>query len=393
MRKHVPASLAVSFAVAVILLGRCGPDGERESEFLRYWNEHPAAPIDYVLDKFASHKWVFLGEYHRVKHDVDLLASLIPALHEKTEVRCLAWEFLDHEAAEEANRLITAPEYDRAATIAFFRGQVATWSYEEYLNIYHAAWESNKRWAAEKGPFLFVGLHPGIRWDLVNYGTEEEAAREKAKQERYDELMARWLAEDVLSPGRPALISTGIAHSTAKFDEYYVGQGDRRLVRMGNMVYREPYKKDMFFIALHAPFYDSGARADIYPFDGILDRLMRSYGRDIGFDVIGTPFAALTHKNRSEYSITAYTFGDLYDGYIIFRTPIKEYVGMTCIPEWISTQADFEQYWRNLPNKEASVEFSTIPFEEFRKTFCSGNPDYGEGFSRRFRRLPDIEAP
>jgi hypothetical protein len=74
-----------------------------------------------VLSKCASHKWVFLGEYHRVKHDVDLVASLIPALHEKTAVRCLAWEFLTYEATEEANRLITAPEYDRVAMIAFFR--------------------------------------------------------------------------------------------------------------------------------------------------------------------------------------------------------------------------------------------------------------------------------
>ncbi len=390
MRRYASAPLTVLLAAAVILLGRCGTGGTGEASLQHYWEKHPSSPVDYVLAKFASRKWVFLGEYHRVKHDVDLVASLVPALHEKTAVRCLAWEFLDHEAAEEANRLITAPEYDRAATIAFFRGQVAAWSYEEYLNIYHAAWESNKRWASEKGPFTFVGLHPGIRWDLVNYGTEEEATRERAKQEHYDELMARWLEEDVLSPGRPALIYSGIAHSTAKFDEYYVGQDGRRLARMGNMVYKDPYKKDMFFIALHAPFYDSGARADIYPFDGALDRLMRSYGKDIGFDVIGTPFAALSHKNRSEYSITAYTFGDLYDGYIIFKTPIKEYVGMTCIPEWISTQADFEQYWRNLPNKEASVEFSKIPFQEFRKTFCSGNPDYGKGFSRRFRRLPDI---
>lgn len=391
MNSRAPKSLLVVLIVAIAVLGRCGPGEAEEASLLRYWKRYQASPLDYVIAKFATHKWVFLGEYHRIKHDVDLVASLIPALHEKTRVRCLAWEFLGHEAADEANRLITAPEYDRGAMIAFFRRQAVTWSYEEYLNVYRAAWESNKRLADEKGSFLFVGLHPGIRWDLINYGTEEEAARERAKQEGYDELMARWLEEDVLTPGRPALIYTGIAHSTAKFDEYYVGQKSRRLVRMGNMVYKDPYKRNMCFVALHAPFYDSGTRTDIYPFDGILDRLMKSYRKDIGFDVTGTPFAGLTHKDRSEYSITAYAFGDLYDGYIMFKTPIKECVGMTCIPDWITTEADFEYYWRNIPNKEASVEFSKIPFEEFRKTFCTGNPDYGEGFKRRFRRLPDVE--
>ncbi len=306
MKKHALILLFPALAAALIVFARCSPGDTGESALLHYWEKHPASPLDYVVAKFASHKWVFLGEHHRVKHD--------------------------------------------------------------------------------------VGLHPGIRWDLVNYGTEEESAREKAKQERYDELMARWLEEDVLLPGRPALVYTGVAHSMAKYDEYYVGQGARQLVRMGNMVYTDPYKRDMFFVALHAPFYDSGTRADIYPFDGALDRLMLSYRKDIGFDVKGSPFAGLTHKNRSEYSITAYAFGDLYDGYIMFKTPIKDYVGMTCIPEWISTEADFKQYWRNLPNKEASIEFSKTPFEEFRKTFCSGNPDYGEGFKRRFRRLPEIES-
>jgi hypothetical protein len=63
---------------------------------------------------------------------------------------------------------------------------------------------------------------------------------------------------------------------------------------------------------------------------------------------------------------------------------------MTCVADWIETPQDFEHYWRNLTNKEASQEFSKIPFEEFRATFCSDNPDYGDGFARRFRRLPDI---
>jgi len=118
---------------------------------------------------------------------------------------------------------------------------------------------------------------------------------------------------------------------------------------------------------------------------------MKCFQKDIGFDVIGTPFESLVHQTRSSYSITAYTFGELYDGYIIFRTPIKQYGGISCIPDWLKTEKDFEHYWKNLANKEASLEFSKIPFEEFKKTFCSDNPAYGDSFARRFQSLPDIK--
>lgn len=237
-----------------------------------------------------------------------------------------------------------------------------------------------------------VGLHPGIRWEVIHYGTDPDAInREKDKQANYDVLMARWLEEDLLTQGKKALIATGIAHSTGKYKEYWVGQEGKQLVRMGNMVYKTPYKSKMFFIALHAPFYDSAGNRDIYPFDGVLDRLMKKFQKDIGFDVVNTPFENLSHQKRSPYSITAYSLGELFDGYIIFQTPIKQYVGISCIPDWLETESEFEHYWKNLSNKEASEEFSKIPFDEFKKTFCSGNPSYGEGFARRFRRLPDIE--
>lgn len=367
-------------------------ESQSSEKLLQYWEDHYFLPHDYVVEKFHDFNWVFLGEYHRIKHDVDLVASLIPLLHEKTNVRNLATEFLSHEASTRANELISAPEYDRAEIMNFFRNQFPTWPYEEYLNIFYVIWQSNKKYAAERGPFQMVGLGPGVRWEVINYETDPEAVkREKDKQADYDVLMAKWLEEDLLKQNKKALIYTGIAHSTAKFQEYWVGSEGKQLVRMGNMVYKDPYRSNMFFIALHAPFYDSGTRKDIYPFDGVLDKLMKSFQKDIGFDVVGTPFENLVHKSMSPFSITAYSFGQLYDGYVIFRTPIKEYRGISCIPDWLKSEKDFRQYWRNVPNKEASLEFSKIPFEQFKKTFCSDNPVYGDSFARRFQKLADIE--
>lgn len=121
---------------------------------LEYWKENYRTPETYVAEKFSDKKWVFLGEYHRIKHDVDLVCSLIPVLHEKTDVRCLALEFLDHNQTDQANEIITSEYYDDERTKNFFRKQFPDWAYEEYLNIFKAAWESNRKNAGTRGEFL-----------------------------------------------------------------------------------------------------------------------------------------------------------------------------------------------------------------------------------------------
>jgi reactive intermediate/imine deaminase len=362
------------------------------SELLEYWQAHHKTPLDYLAEKFRHERWIFVGEFHRVRHDVELIVSLVPRLHETTDVRHLAMEFLCRDHTAEANRLVTAETYDRERMIDFFREQFPGWGYEEYLEIFHSTWASNRRLAEERGNFQLVGLHPCIDWETVNYGTDPAAvAAEQKKQDRYDEIMAEVLEESVLRPGHKALIFTGIAHATGKFAEYRYGT-EEQLLRMGNLVYREPYREDMFFVALHAPFYDHGTSKEIYPFDGVLDELMLSFGKDIGFDVVGTPFGSLVHRDRSKHAITAYSFGEVYDGYVMYRTPIKEYVGVTCIDDWITDEQEFRHYTRHVTNKKAGEAFAKLSLEEFRAEHCAPRPDHGVEFSRRFRKLPDVKG-
>lgn len=366
-----------------------GPSREF-SELLEHWRSHQMPPLEYLAGKFRDQRWVIVGEFHRVRHDVQLIASLVPTLHATTDVRHLALEFLCRDDTTEANRLVGADAYDRGEIIDFFREQFPGWAYEEYLEIFRAAWASNRRRAGDRGAFRLVGLNPCIDWEIVNYGTDPATvAAERSKQERYDEIMAEALEESVLRPGHKALVYIGIAHATGKFAEYRMGT-EQQLVRMGNLVYREPYREHMFFVALHAPFYDHGSQRDIYPFDGVLDELMLSFGKDIGFDVVGTPFEDLVHTQRSRYAITAYSFGELYDGYVMFRTPIKEYVGVTCIEDWVEDEQEFRSFARGLTNKKAGEMYSKMSLEEFRASHCAPRPDHGAEFSRRFRTLPDL---
>jgi hypothetical protein len=377
----------------------CGPHAEPSAgdsptpdrtQLLQHWQSEHRTPQNYIAGKFRDKSWVFLGEYHRIRHDVNLIVSLVPILHETTDVRHLAMEFLCRDLTAEANELVTAETYDRERSIDFFREQFPGWGYEEYLEIFHSVWESNRRLAQERGTFRLLGLHPCIDWETINWGTDPVAARaERRKQERYDEIMAEALEENLLRPGHKALVFTGIAHATGKFAEYRMGT-EEQLVRMGNLVLREPYEREMFFVSLHAPFYDHAAKKEIYPFDGILDELMLSFEKDIGFDVGGTPFADLRHRERAPRSITAYSFGELYDGYVIFSTPVKEYVGVTCIDDWVTDEQELRQFARKLTNKDASERFSKVSLTEFRSDHCAPRADHGVEFRRRFRNLPDL---
>lgn len=384
-------TLAVAFIVGPVTADEKGQGSPDPSALLDWWETTGAPPLDYVVEKFDDHDWVFLGEYHRVRDDVRLVADLIPVLHERTRVRHLAIEFLCRDGNERANELITRPKWDRDEAIDFLRGQAPSWAYEEYLELYRSAWESNQVFAEDRGAFRFIGLNPCVDWEVVNYSDDPEASKaELARRDRYDEIMAEELEKNLLKPGLPALVYTGVAHSTAKFIEFRYGT-DEQLVRMGNLVRREPWTDSMFFIAMHAPFWDAGIGKEIYPFDGILDRLMLSRRAPVGFDIVGSPFARLTHASQSERSITAYSFGELYDGYIMHERPLKEAIGVTCIADWIETEEEFRHFWRNLPNKETSESFSRVPLEEFRLDHCAPRPDHGILFRKRFRNLPDLQ--
>jgi hypothetical protein len=179
-----------------------------EDAIVAAWRSNALPPVDYVVSKFAGADWVFLGEYHRIRDDVRLIAELIPALHSRTEVRHLAAEFLRRDRTAAANELITAPDVPRSDAVEFLRSQDPHWPYEEYVELLRAAWESNRVHAAQRGEFRFIGLHPGIDWEAINYGTDPDAvALERRKQDEYDAIMAAELEKHLLVPGQPALIS------------------------------------------------------------------------------------------------------------------------------------------------------------------------------------------
>ena len=55
---------------------------ERKQSLVRYLKDNWKSPEDYVVGKFVDYDLIFIGEYHRIKHDVGLIHNLIPRLYE-----------------------------------------------------------------------------------------------------------------------------------------------------------------------------------------------------------------------------------------------------------------------------------------------------------------------
>ncbi|NTV81019.1 MAG: hypothetical protein HGA24_06315, partial [Candidatus Aminicenantes bacterium] len=85
-----------------------------------YLRDKGLPPEEYSASKFRDHDIVFIGEHHFIKHDAELVRSLIPVLY-RNGVTDLGIEFGCYELQPEADALVTAEAYDegRARRLMF----------------------------------------------------------------------------------------------------------------------------------------------------------------------------------------------------------------------------------------------------------------------------------
>jgi hypothetical protein len=93
-------------------------DLDLKAKLTQYIIEHHKTPEEYVVGKFTTHDIVFLGEYHRIKHDVELVHNLIPLLYENG-VYNLGIEFANYIDQADIDRLITADSVQSVAVLGF----------------------------------------------------------------------------------------------------------------------------------------------------------------------------------------------------------------------------------------------------------------------------------
>ena len=291
-----------------------------DSTIVEYLRAHSQTPTGYVLSKATSHRITLIGEGHWLKHDVALVAGLIPALQQAGID--LALEVFP--ASEQANidELVTMPDWNDQVANAIVRA--AAWPYQEYRNLLRAAWSANQ--GADRH-IRILGLGPPQDWRDVLL----------PKGITYDEFMADLVTKHSRQTRRRVVVYCGMHHA---FTRYYQAELDNSGVamaymdRMGNILLRQ-FGEQVFVIALHKPMWCGSPAKPSYclPFGGQIDCAAASLGGPLGFDIVGSPLAEL-HFGPDDYygyGHSALRFVDYTDGYI-WSGPVTSFQSVSIIP-------------------------------------------------------------
>jgi hypothetical protein len=327
---------------------------EQEQRLVAYLKSHRKSPEDYVISKFSNHDIVFIGEYHRIKHDLELIHKLIPRLY-KAHVYNLGIEFGSYEHQDKVDRLITAKTYDENLARWLIFEQDVAWGYKEYEDIYREAWKLNRSLPKRARRFRVVNLGYRANWTARK---EEMAPADWEKvwwQGDPDVHMANVVIKEFVDKGQKALIYSGNHHAFTRYHQPIYDFENKKFLRfnttrMGNVVY-DKIGDRAFNIYLHAPWgSNSNLDVDTRPMHGVIDAVMQKLNnKPVGFDVRGTPFAAIA-DNQSYYSLgyanfTLYTYCDGY----IFQGRLEDSEGVTVDPLSI-TEANLQEAIAYLPN-------------------------------------------
>lgn len=346
-----PKAVLIVVIVLVPALAACGAretidppalDPELQAELAAWLSGHGKPPDEYVIDLFSDHDVVFLGEQHRVKHDVLFVQSILAPLH-AAGVHVLATEFGRREDQPLIDSLVTASAWhEELAREIMFREFVA-WGYREYVDIFKAAWRVNRSAPPGRAPFRVIGINDSPDWSFIE--TPEDRDKHEIMKRVWkgggEHLWAETIL-DAVGAGEKVLVHCGIHHAFTAYRQPKVHNGEFIVFseppRCGNHVY-EALGERTVTVYLHAPWngcegYGSTMR---HPADGIIDALMLATGpRPVGFDIAGGPFGELRIENAVyRHGYEDFKLSDFCDGWI-YTKPISEFEGVTPIEGWIS---------------------------------------------------------
>jgi hypothetical protein len=374
MTRPLPSLSAILFIFlqAVQTLSLPQVDSAAKDQLKVYVRSHYMTPERYVLSKFQDHDVVFLGEHHYFKHDPELVQRLIPLLY-KNGIFTLAAEFARHEDQALIEHLLNAPTYDESLARQITFNQDVFWGYQEYVDIFKAAWQLNHGLPKDARKFRILGVNCSPDWSFIQKEQDRDDGRVMRKVWRgCDEGdWARVILGEVVAKREKALVYSGLHHAFTGYRQPVYNEATHSFVRfgdvrMGNHVY-EAIGKRAVTICLHGVWFSSEgySKPETYAADGYIDAAMGEIEpqfRRAGFDTRGTPFGDLPgEKSIYKYGYDKFRFvlpmlgddvarglipwwarhdfkftlGLFCDGYI-YQKPLHEYEGVTPIKDFIN---------------------------------------------------------
>ena len=239
------------------------PDPGKLSQLLQFAESTWRSPEDYVLNAFKSHDVVFLGEFFKIKKNVELVSGLVPRLYAAV-VRNLGIEYALSDDQARIDSMLTAPAWDEAEARAITFHWLVTWGYHEYIDLYKAAWQVNRTRAAGAKPFRIIGLNVHQNWELLKEQKDLENPSIVAHifaSGVPDAHMADVIDREFTRRSEKALVFCGTQHIFTRYRSraYEKNAAAMKLPetrRTGNIVYQRIGGR-VFAISLHAPWPDA----------------------------------------------------------------------------------------------------------------------------------------
>jgi len=307
-------------------------------------------PYDYVLHEFDNHDIIFLGENHRIKHDLFFMQELIPLLYQKG-IRNMGFEFALNQDSLLIKDLITNKEFfdqEKANQIIFNLSPF--WGFKEYVDLFRAAWEVNRDLPDDAEKFMIYGIMHDFDFSEMKSKSDESNKEIMLKVrkgvDKPEQFMANCILDDFVRKNKKALIYCGIHHA---FTGYH-GHGRR----VGVIVKEEIGDRTMT-ISLHYPW--SGRKGftarSVYPVNGFIDAFIRQHKSKeyaFGINVNETAFGDLLDS-------TSYYIGEDYlvlssfcDGYV-YLNAFSSAEGVTIQDDFINKN-NYKYAHTQLPNPE-----------------------------------------
>jgi hypothetical protein len=315
-----------------------------EQKLVSYLNSHWKSPEEYVMSKFAQYDLVLIGEPHWVRQHVVLVSGLIPRLH-KRGVNILAIEFARRIDQPLIDSLLNAAVYDEKLARRITMQSQVQWGYQEYVDLYKAAWQINRNLPRGSPRFRILALEGSPDWSVIKKREDMDnvQVRRSVFHGETEKDWATLLIDRVLAKKQKALVYSGMHHAFTKYAQPIVSDG--ALVRKEDSrfgQYLHAYAPTrIFMIALHGPWPGSAGynAPPVLPADGVLDQALESTGRKwnrVGFDLDGTPFGELVSETAVyKHGYEPFTLEEFADGYV-YVGPISKYEAVTPIPDFIN---------------------------------------------------------
>jgi len=322
------------------------PPVPTSEELVKYILKYQQTPEDYIISKFTDHDVVFLGEFHRIRHDVELVQGLIPVCY-KNGIRVLALEFANRKDQPLIDSLLSLPSYDESIARLVASRSAVEWAYQEYLDIYKAAWALNSQLPRDAPRFRIVAVNCAGDWSIIRTRQDQENDSLRRlvwercpggeKEMAYVILKQAWKGEKVL-------VYSGIHHAFTRYIQPIVNQEGNFTdfnpdERMARYVYLRLGPR-AFTVFLHSAWYAARwERGFLKPVNGVIDSVMATLGdkfTPVGFDVKESPFGLLPDSaSLYQAGYADFRLQDFCDGYI-YQRPFKQYEVVRFVEDFIN---------------------------------------------------------